>query len=64
MQCPKCQFEQNDSNQECRKCGVIFAKHQKYLRQNRDYVELAASSQDVEEHEGNQIYRLLFPVPN
>jgi hypothetical protein len=26
MICPKCQFEQPESNAECRNCGVIFAK--------------------------------------
>ncbi|MBW1788325.1 MAG: zinc ribbon domain-containing protein [Deltaproteobacteria bacterium] len=29
MHCPKCRFEQTDTNTECPKCGIIFAKYRK-----------------------------------
>ena len=63
MQCPKCQFEQNDSNQECRKCGVIFTKHQKRQRQNNDYIKHLPHNQDTGDCEESQLSRLLFPAP-
>jgi len=33
MECPKCGAEQDDST-ECRKCGIIFAKHLKRLEES------------------------------
>jgi hypothetical protein len=27
MNCPKCNFEQEDSNTECMKCGIVFTKY-------------------------------------
>jgi len=27
MVCPKCGFEQNESNNECNRCGIIFSKY-------------------------------------
>ena len=48
MICPKCKFEQPDSN-TCIHCGVIFAKYQAYLdRQNKSNEE-----KNVEREEGD-----------
>ena len=46
MICPKCQFEQPDTN-TCTHCGVIFAKYQAYLdRQNKSNDENNIASEE------------------
>ena len=30
MRCPKCQFEQDDQQAECRRCGLIFEKYRQF----------------------------------
>jgi hypothetical protein len=61
MQCPKCNFEQDDERLECVGCGVIFAK----LRQHRPVPapELPAAV-EVIEAPAMTWKDLFFPVPN
>jgi predicted Zn finger-like uncharacterized protein len=33
--CPKCGFHNQDSAQECLRCGIIFAKYEAYLEKRR-----------------------------
>jgi len=34
MICPNCKFEQEDTNTECPRCGIIFAKYQQHQNSN------------------------------
>ena len=34
MQCPKCQFKQDDNHLVCSSCGIVFAKYHKYHSDN------------------------------
>ncbi len=65
MQCPKCKFKQNNSNQECLQCGVIFEKYYQSpgavtaekKRNNR------AENRENEDVSEKKIWNLLFFVP-
>ncbi len=60
MLCPKCQYQQDDRNQECLRCGIIFAKY--YQRQQQ---QSAASPGEIvtDDCSQNSIWHLLFFTP-
>lgn len=61
MICPKCQYEQNESNHECVKCGIIFEKYQTY-QQARHHPQ--PSSEAVSYHNIDEEKESLFSIIN
>lgn len=65
MQCPKCQYQQNNSNQECPRCGVIFGKY--YQRRGSETAEKNRNEQEAvfesESTPENKIWNLFFSIP-
>src|SRR5437016_1816711 len=55
MQCPKCQFENQDSAVECPKCGIVFAKY----RRSQEPVEVA----EDEPQGKNELWFRVFALP-
>ncbi len=68
MICPKCNFEQNDTNHECVKCGIVFEKYQasQQARNTAAPQPRIASEQTAVEEEAGVLSianQLLFHVP-
>ncbi|ABC33428.1 hypothetical protein HCH_06804 [Hahella chejuensis KCTC 2396] len=66
MKCPKCGFEQRDSNVDCESCGIVFAKYFKYhppSQANEKPPPGQELEQDVEDIEETVSWRdiLLYP---
>lgn len=60
MNCPKCNFEQDDGRPECLRCGVIFAR----MREHRPPREVQSSATDESTIEPETSLRdLFFPAP-
>ncbi|MFC1821816.1 zinc ribbon domain-containing protein [Thermodesulfobacteriota bacterium] len=62
MECPKCQFEQADTNLECQKCGIIFEKVRKLERPELQKQPRAADEPEVEFIESHFVKDLFFHV--
>ena len=69
MICPKCRYEQDDNNQECPRCGIIFQKYNA-RHQTRPAMQtpprVIQDQSDPEDSEGilSIINQLLFYVPD
>lgn len=63
MQCPKCQFEQDDLRPECQRCGILFAKFQKRQHQCEKAVLSLFSEEDVETVGQGHLLEFFCPLP-
>lgn len=62
MLCPKCKFEQNESNLECPQCGIIFSKYQAHKQRQNESIDDDANNmvhKTVEEPRNRQLKQLL-----
>ena len=46
MNCPKCRFEQEDTNTECVRCGLVFSKYYSGRRPEPDLPSSVSESED------------------
>ncbi len=61
MICPKCNYEQKESNTECVKCGIVFEKYARLHKSIDEQPELNEESvPEVTEPSGNRILNLLL----
>jgi len=65
MNCPKCNHEQEDSNTECIKCGIVFEKYKKPQESKNDQQEANTDNVTVvkEASATGIIDRLLYTKP-
>jgi len=49
MNCPKCGFKQDDSNQECLRCGLVFSKYEALQKRKEQTNAQYSPGKDPEE---------------
>jgi len=62
MECPKCRFEQNDHQTECLRCGIIFDKYDRQLRNMPESVPSATVYAEPALNPGEFTKELLFYI--
>jgi len=60
--CPNCKFEQNSTDKECPRCGIIFEKYQKHQGPELKSKSLPAEEPEEIMEDENPIKNLLFYV--
>lgn len=62
MNCPKCQFEQEETNTECVRCGLIFEKYYRRRKPEPDLPSLVAETEDKPPRQRFSLKDFLFEV--
>jgi hypothetical protein len=59
MICPKCEFEQDDGNKECLRCGIVFEKYRN-TKNSASVLTSVPSGEPIETVESEALLKSLF----
>lgn len=62
MNCPKCRFEQEETNTECVRCGLVFEKYYRRSKPEPDLPSLVAETEDEPPRQRFSLKDFLFEV--